>query len=303
MQTFVRVAERRSFSAAARELGRGQPAVSKQIAALEAHLGAQLLRRTSRGLSLTEAGRDYYQSAVGILGDLQAAESRVGLGQSAPSGLVRVAVSAGFGRLHVMPLLPAFLERYPRITLDFQVSDRFVDLVEEGIDVAVRLGNLSDSSLIARRLATFALCVVATPEYLRRRGVPAVPADVERHDCIVFSPKGAPARWPFAGAGGSVVVEPRSVLRTNDAELVRAGVLAGLGLGYAQTWLFAAELASGRVRTVLGEFTRTTVPISAVHPAGRRLPRKVAVFIEYLAAAFAADPTFSVRQPGHSVPE
>ncbi len=163
IRMFVRVVESGSFSAVAREAGLGQPAVSKQISALEAHLGAQLLRRTSRSLSLTEAGQDFYEAAVGLLDDLQEAESRVGRGQTAPSGLIRVTVAPVFASLYVMPHLPAFLARYPEITVEFVVTDRVLNLVEEGIDLAIHNGELKDSTLVVRRIATTPVVTVASP--------------------------------------------------------------------------------------------------------------------------------------------
>ncbi len=186
MRMFARVVERGSFSAVARETGLGQPAVSKQVAALEARLGAQLLRRTSRSLSLTEAGQDFYESAVRLLGELEAAEARVGRGQTAPSGLIRVTVAPVFGELHVVPRLAAFFTRYPDIAVEIVVSDRAVDLVAEGIDLAIHNGELRDSTLVARRIAATPVITVASPAYLAANGEPASPGELDGHRCILF---------------------------------------------------------------------------------------------------------------------
>jgi LysR family transcriptional regulator for bpeEF and oprC len=290
MRLFTRVAETGSFSAVARETGIGQPAVSKQIAGLEAHLGVQLLHRTSRSLSLTEAGQNYYEAVVKLLDDMTAAEQSAGLGQTLPTGLLRVTVAAGFGRLRIVPLLPGFHARYPGIVIDLIVSDRFVDLVEEGIDIAIRIGELSDSAMIARRIGISPTVTVAAPAYLARAGRPAAPDDLEQHDRVVFTFQGSPRPWTFNGPGWRVTHIPKGPVRANDAEHVRAAVLAGIGIAQTPRWLFAEELASGAVLEVLADLPSDTTPIHAVYPAGRRPPGKVRVFIDHLAEAFAADP-------------
>jgi DNA-binding transcriptional LysR family regulator len=283
IRMFVRVVECGSFSAVAREAGVGQPAISKQIAALEAHLGAQLLRRTSRSLSLTEAGQEFYESSVRLTEDLEAAESRVGRGQVAPSGLVRVAVAPAFGRLCVTPRLRDFFARYPDITIELQATDRLVNLVEEGVDLAIHTGELEDSSLIARKLATTPVITVAAPVYLEAHGQPASPSDLARHQCVIYAPLGAPKPWGFKGKFGSIVYIPTGSFRSNDAEQIRAAVLSGVGLAHTPGWLFTREIASGEVRLVLRDYEPGALPISALHPGGRRLATKVRVFIDFLA--------------------
>ena len=202
IRMFVRVVESGSFSAVAREFGIGQPAVSKQITALEAHLGAQLLRRTSRSLSLTEAGQDFYESAVRLIDDLAAAEQRVGRGQSALSGLIRVTVAPVFGRLYVVPRLPEFFARHPDIIIESVVTDRIVNLVEEGVDLAIHNGELKDSSLVVRKIATTPIITVASPDYLKSHGEPVRPRELDAHRCVVFAPQGAPRAWGFKGRFG-----------------------------------------------------------------------------------------------------
>ncbi len=295
MRMFVRVVESGSFSAVAREAGVGQPAVSKQISALEAHLGAQLLRRTSRSLSVTEAGQEFYESSVQLIGDLEAAESRVGRGQNAPSGLIRVTVAPVFGHLHVVPRLPEFFMRYPDIVLELVVTDRIINLVEEGIDLAIHNGDLKDSTLIAQRIATTPIITVASPDYLKAHGEPASPSDLDGHRCIIFAPQGAPRPWWFAGKFGDIEYQPKGSFRTNDADQIRAAVLANLGLAHAPGWLFAREIARGAVRVVLHDHEPEPLSISAVHPAGRRLATKVRVFIEFLSGIFANEPSLAIR--------
>lgn len=295
LQLFVRVADTGSFSKAARAAGIGQPTVSKQIAALEARLGAQLLRRTSRGLSLTGAGQDLYDSAVRLLQDLVAAEARIGRGRVSPSGLVRVATSAGLGRMYVVPRLPEFFARFPDIALDLDISERHVNLIEDGIDVAIRIGRLSDSSLVARGIGSMEAVTVAAPSYIERFGEPMTPDDLERHACVVFMFRGAPNPWEFKAPSGTRAILPKGPVRTNDAEHIRAAVRAGLGIGHNASWLFAADIASGAVRRLLREFVPAPYPINAVHPGGRLLPGKVKVFVDFLAQICADEPTLRIR--------
>lgn len=290
MHLFTRVVETGSFSQVARELGIGQPTVSKQVAALEAHLGVQLMQRTSRSLRLTDARQTFYEAAARVLTDLESAETAIGRGELRPSGLLRVTLSAGFGRLHLIPLLPAFYERYPDVTVDIIVSDRFVDLVEDGIDLAIRIAVLSDSALIARRIGTSPRITVAARAYVERAGEPTCPADLGRHDRIAYTFQRTPNARYFQGAAGPEHYLPAGRVRVNDAENVRAAVLAGLGIAQAPRWLFSAELASGDVREVLRDYPSQNTPIHAVFPAGRRPPTKVRAFVDFIAAAFACDP-------------
>jgi LysR family transcriptional regulator, regulator for bpeEF and oprC len=295
IRTFVRVVESGSFSAVAREAGVGQPAVSKQVAALEARLGAQLLRRTSRSLSLTEAGQDFYESALRLLDELEAAESRVGRGQTAPSGLIRATVAPVFGRVHILPRLRQFFTRYPDITVELQVTDRTVDLVQEGIDVAIHNGEIGDSTLMARKIAATPIVTVATPAFLKKHGTPTSPSELEGRECIISVARGMPRPWRYKGKVGEIVHQPRGRLRTNDAEQIRAAVLAGLGLAHTPGWLFTREIESGAVRRLMRPYEREPLTISAVHASGRRLATKVRVFIEFLAEVFAAEPSLAPR--------
>jgi LysR family transcriptional regulator for bpeEF and oprC len=290
IRTFVRVVESGSFSAVARMAGVGQPAISKQVTALEADLGTQLLRRTSRSLSLTEAGQDFYESAVRLIDDLDAAVSRVGRRQSTPSGLIRVSVAPVFGRLYLVPRLEEFFARYPQVVVETVVTDRVVNLVEEGVDLSIHNGELQDSTLIAQRIGTTPVVTVASPDYLKKHGEPLSPSALDEHRCIIYSSQGAPRVWRFKSKFGEIEYPPKGNLRTNDAEQIREAVLANLGLAHTPGWLFARELASGAVRPVLREYERAPLSISAVRPAGRRLPAKLRVFIDFLIETVAAEP-------------
>ena len=296
IRMFVRVVDSGSFSAVAREAGIGQPAVSKQIAALEVRLGAQLLRRTSRKLSVTEAGQDFYESAVRLVDDLETAVSRVGRGQTAPSGLIRVAVAPVFGRVHLLPRLGEFFARFPDIVVETLVTERTVDLAQEGVDVAIHNGPLSDSTAITRKIAATPIVTVATPEHLERHGEPRSPSDLDGRECITFVSGGAARPWRFKGKFGEIVHQPEGRLRTNDAEQIRAAVLAGLGLAHTPGWLFSREIASGDVRRILRRYERDPLSICAVLPGGRRLATKVRVFVDFLADVFAAEPSLTLDQ-------
>lgn len=293
MQLFVRVADFGSFSKAALATGVSQSTVSKQIAQMEARLGAQLLRRTTRGLSVTEAGQQYYESITHLLASIDEAEARVTHGQVNPSGVLRVALSAAFGRFFVVPFLPEFLALYPEVTVDFDISERHANLVEDGIDVAIRIGNLSDSSLVARRIGAVRLATVATPAYFEKHGVPMHPRDVEGMPAVIFQFNGATRSWRFHENDTLLAVDPKPAVRTNDAEHIRAAVLAGIGMGHNPSWLYARDIAKGRLQQVLADYSPPAFPISAVSPGGRRLPRKVQVFTEFLAEKFRDIPELS----------
>jgi DNA-binding transcriptional LysR family regulator len=294
MRLFVRVVQSGSFSAVARQAGVGQPAISKQIAQLEAHLGAQLLRRTSRSMTVTEAGQSFYEAALRLVDDLEAAESLVGRRQGAPSGLVRITLAPVFARLYVVPHLAEFFARYPDISVELLVSDRNLNLVEEGIDLAIHNGDLVDSALVVRRIATTPIVTVGTPAYLASHGEPTGPGDLDRHECIIFAPRGEPRAWGFAGKFGAVLHQPKGRFRTADAEQIRAAVLAGLGLAHVPGWLLAKEITSGEIRVVLIAHQPAPLPISMVHPAGRRLPTKVRVFENFLVETLGREGAFTL---------
>jgi len=292
LQTFVRVVEKGSFSAVAKERGIGQPAVSKQISALEDELGAELMHRTSRSIALTEPGREFYESALHILDDFEKAASRIGRGQTAPKGLIRVTVSPTFARLHLVSKLPAFFAAYPDMAVEMAASESPATIIEEGFDLAIHSGELPDSSLVARRFAQTTTILVATPQYLTRHGAPESPDDLNRFRAVVFVERGSAQPWNFGSGKDAKRVIPTGVFRTSDIEQMRMGVLEHLGIAQAPAWLFAAELREGTVLRLLTNFERTA-PILAVRPASRRMSTKVRVFIEHLEKTFALCSQFS----------
>lgn len=295
MRLFIRVAETGNFSKVARSTGVTQPTVSKIVAGLEAKLGAQLLRRTSRGLTLTDAGQRFYESALDIVERVDELESGVSTGDASPSGIVRIAISPAFGRMEIVPHLGAFLERYPDVRLDFNVSQRYVNLVEEGLDLAIRVGPLTDSTMMARRIGSMDYLTVATPGYLAQAGTPTRVEELEQHKCIAFMARDAPRPWEFKDAGGPMKFSPQGAISSNDAEYVRAAVLAGLGIGHNAGWLYVRDVAAGRLVPLLTEYAPEPFPIHAVWPGSRRLAGKTRAVVDYLAELFAENPVLKVR--------
>jgi LysR family transcriptional regulator for bpeEF and oprC len=294
MQMFVRVVERGSFSAVAKERGIGQPAVSKQLSALEDELGTELIHRTSRSIALTEAGRDFYESALRILEDFESATSRIGRGQTAPKGLIRVTVPPTFARLHMVSKLAAFFAAYPDMAIEMAASESPTKIIEDGFDLAIHSGDLPDSTLVARRFAQTMIIVVATPQYLTRHGAPESPEDLHRFRSVVFMKRGTVEPWSFGSGENVRRVVPTGAFRTSDIEQMRMGVLEHLGIAQAPAWLFAAELREGTVLRLLTSFERT-MPILAVRPASRRMSTKVRIFVEHLEKTFALCSQFNPR--------
>jgi DNA-binding transcriptional LysR family regulator len=294
MQIFVRVIEKGSFSAVAKERGIGQPAVSKQISALEDELGTELIHRTSRSIKLTEAGRDFYESSLHILENFENTTSRIGRGQTAPKGLIRVTVPPTFARLHMVSKLPAFFAAYPDMAVEMAASESPTTIIEDGFDLAIHSGGLPDSTLVTRRIAQTMTILVATPQYITRYGAPQSPDDLTRFRSVVFLERGSVQQWSFGSGQEAKRVIPTGVFRTSDMEQMRMGVLEHLGIAQAPAWLFAAELREGTVIRLLTAFERT-VPILAVRPASRRMSTKVRIFVEHLEKTFALCSQFNPK--------
>ncbi|MCU0941036.1 MAG: LysR family transcriptional regulator [Hydrogenophaga sp.] len=300
MQVFVRVVERGSFSAVAREIGTTQSAVSKQVAGLESALGARLLSRTTRSLALTDEGERYFERARRLVAEVEEAEAELRDGARHLKGWLRVAASVAFGRLRLMPLMPEFLRAHPDLRVDLRLDDGFVDLIEEGIDVAVRIGELGDSGLVARRVGTTTRHVYASPAYLRRRGgkraAPREPMDLAAHDCIVYTGLATRHQWTFTAGHGanqpSGTVQTVAVsgqLQCNSSEVVREAVLSGLGLSHSPCWLFSTEVDRGEVLQLLPGWHSPDLPIHLVSPSQRRQSAKVRAFGDHVAARLDAN--------------
>jgi DNA-binding transcriptional LysR family regulator len=287
------VAEAGSFTDVARELNLTQPTVSKQISALEERLGTRLVNRTTRSLTLTDDGRQFYEHSRQILEALAEAESVIGKGRSAPSGMIRLGCPVAFGRLHVAPRMARLLDRHPELSVELLMNDGFVDLVEHGIDLAVRVGELTDQSLIARRIGTTARVTVASPDYFARRSEPQTPEDLRSHNCIVYTHLSTVNEWHFDGSAGPIRVRVQGNFRANNSEAVREAVLSGIGVAVTPTWLFRDEITKGLVKIVLRQYEPTRLPIHAVYPSRRLLSAKVRAVIDFLSHEFQIDPALS----------
>lgn len=287
MATFAAVVKQGSFTAAAQSLGLSKPVVSKQITQLEQSLGVRLLNRTTRRLHLTEAGEVFNTHCQSVVTQANIAEQAVAPLQKDPCGTLMVTAPQCLALSLFQDLLPAFQDRYPRITLDMNITGEMVDLVEQGIDVALRIGELMDSSLMARRLGPFEFVTCASPEYLKNAGQPEHPRDLLHHNCLLYSEKPAPNHWFFADTNEDADDEPIKVsvsgnLLSDDALLLKSAALAGQGIMTGPTFMFEEELASGRLQSILSDYKPAMTSLYAVYPFSKNLSPKVRVFVDYL---------------------
>ncbi|MGI9384954.1 MAG: LysR family transcriptional regulator [Methyloligellaceae bacterium] len=291
MRVFRRVVELQGFSAAARDLGLSNAAVSKNVSELEAHLGTRLLNRTTRRMSLTEPGQGYYQRCVRILEDIEDADLAMSQLQAAPRGTLRVSAPMSFGLLHLAPAIPAYLQRYSEVSVDLVMNDRVVDLVDEGFDVAIRIGStLADSSMISRRLAPVHRVVCGAPGYFEDRGVPRTPDDLRDHHCLVYSLASSPRLWRFTGADGATAVEIAGRYQVNSSIALRDALMAGLGVTLIPTFIVGEELKRGTLRAVLTDWQAEPQARYAIYPHNRHLSPKVRSFVDFLVERFGSTP-------------
>jgi DNA-binding transcriptional LysR family regulator len=290
MAIFAKVVEAKSFTAAANELGMSKSAVSKHISRLEDRLGARLLNRTTRRLGLTETGAAFYDRCARVVTEAEEAALAVTELQSEPRGTLRVNAPMSFGILHIAPAIPDFLARYPDLHIDVAMNDRFVDLIDEGFDVAIRIARLMDSSLIARRLAPDRRAIVGSPAYFEKRGTPRTPDDLVHHNCINYAYMSAHDQWQFVDADGARSVEVEGNLRANNGDAIRVAVLAGLGVAHLPTFIVGRDIQDGRLVQVLADFMPSRSSVYAVYPHNRHLSVKVRVFVDFLANRFGANP-------------
>lgn len=287
MESFVQVVADGSFSTAARQLGLSKSLVSKHVAALEQHLGARLLNRSTRRLSLTEAGEDYFERCREILAELAGAEAAVSQLQAEPRGRLRINAPLSFGLLHLAPRLPGFLSRYPQLQLEVDYNDRFVDLVHEGYDVAVRVSAAQDSGLRARTLATCGHLLCASPSYLEAQGAPQNAAELSGHNCLCYSYQPYAQEWRLQGPDGRQHrVSVTGNLRANNGEALLAAATAGQGIILCPEFICAPALAEGRLQIVLPGYHSQRLMIQAVYPYTRHVSAKLRAFIDYLVASF-----------------
>jgi DNA-binding transcriptional LysR family regulator len=282
LTAFVRAGETGSFSRVARELGVSQPSISRMVASLEARLGVKLLLRTTRHVTLTDAGRMFLGRARQILGELDDAENAA-RGLDSLRGTLRVALSGAFGIREVIPHLPGFTTQHPKLSIDLLMSDRTDDLIAEGADMALRLGPLVDSGFGARLLGKAPRLAVAAPAYLARRGTPQTPADLARHDCILGPGLSGRSGWRFTRSGRATSATVEGPIKVASADGVVACAKAGLGIALASRWMCRAELDAGELVTILSNYQLDWAELHAVYPGGRRLSLKVRAFSDYFA--------------------
>lgn len=284
MAVFRRVVEAKNFSAVARETNMSQSTVSKHIAALEERLGTKLLNRSTRSLKLTEAGKEYYHHCIRILNDFQEAEASIGKGKIKPTGTLRISTSAAYGRTCMLPYLEEFFSAYPDINLDLIFDDDYVDLVKHGIDLAIRLGPLADSTLIARKIGTSPRVVVASTDYLVKHGRPKKPADLIKHNCLLYTLQKAPDLWYFNSAQeGDESVRVSGRLKASSPDAICDAAIEGLGIAVLCEWYARKYINNGRLNAILQDYHPTAYDINAVYPERKFVPQKVKRMIEFLA--------------------
>lgn len=290
MEAFVRIIETGSFSAAARQLRVGQPSISKAVAQLEERLGTRLLSRSTRGLTPTEAGQGFYERAKRALDEANEADLAATGAGTGLTGRLRFSATVTFARLHVMPLLPAFLEAHPALTVEAILDDRSVDLIGENIDIALRMGDPKSMTVTGKRIATSRRMVVATSNYLDRHGTPERPGDLPNFPAVIYTQGGGGETWTFRKGAKSEVVTLKNMISTTAAEGVREAVFAGMGLAVSTEWMFQPEIDLHRVETVLRDWTLPSLDLWAVYPAGRQATAKARAFAAFISECLAKTP-------------
>ena len=286
---FVAVVENDGFSAASRALGISKSAVSKRINQLENHLGVRLLHRTTRKLSLTEAGERYFEHAAQALTAAGQAEDAVTELQGEPQGKLKISSPMSFGRLHVAPLIPIFMQRYPKILIDLVMDDRNIDLVAEGFDLAIRSGDMPDSTLIARKLAPLRQVLCASPDYIDRYGMPVTPSELSERNCILFSYSGDANEWTLKKGGKSEAVLVSGSYRVNNSEAILVALREGIGIGRLPTFVAGPDLREGNLVRILESYHIPDHTFYAVFPERQYLPAKVRVFLDFSINYFGGD--------------
>ncbi|WP_454744728.1 LysR family transcriptional regulator [Ciceribacter selenitireducens] len=288
LEVFVRVIAAGSMSTAARDLGLSPAVVSKRIKRLEDRLGTRLLQRTTRQISLTEAGQGFHERVIAVLAGLEEAEAYASGRSSEVAGTLKVSAPTSFGRLHIAPHLKTFMETHPDLSIHLVLSDEFTDIVGGGFDLAIRIAELMDSTLVARRLAPVRRILCASPDYIATHGAPETIEDLKRHHCLPAHNYDA---WKLEGPQGALSLRPDGMLITNSSEVIREAVIAGLGIALRSTWDIGPELKSGRLVQVLPAYEGSrNVSLSAVYPSRQFLPAKVRLFIDYLADLYGPVP-------------
>ncbi|MGV3634779.1 MAG: LysR family transcriptional regulator [Pseudorhodoplanes sp.] len=290
MRAYARIVTSGSYAEAARQLGLTRSAVSKAVSELERHLGARLLDRTTRRVTPTEAGRAYHERLVGILADVEETEAAVSRLHDEPKGLLRVNAPMSFGTLYLSSAIAEFMVAYPELRIEAIMNDRFIDPLEEGVDVTVRIGVLQDSSLIARKLAPARRVLVASPAYLKDHGVPRIPDDLSAHRALNFGHASGPQRWQLQADGAVVSIPIDAVLCSNNGDVLRAAAVNGNGVTMLPTFLVGPDIAAGRLSVVLPKHPPVGLGIYALYAPNRFLAAKTRVFVDFLSARFGETP-------------
>jgi DNA-binding transcriptional LysR family regulator len=286
---FIAVVDHKGFSPAAKALGLSKSAISKRITQLEAHLGVRLLHRTTRKISLTEAGSRYYEYAVKANIEAQNAEDAVSQLQGEPQGKLKINAPMSFGLIHMAGLIPEFLLRYPKISIDLVMDDKAVDLIEQGFDVAIRNGELEDSSLIARRLAPIHSIVCASPEYLEKYGTPSTPTELSNHNCLLYSYSANKDQWQFSNESKEVSVRVDGNYRVNNGEALKRALTKGLGIGRLPSFIAGDAIREGKLVNIFPDYSMPYKKIYAIYPERNYLPAKVRVFLDFAIEYFGED--------------
>ena len=295
MRAFVAVAEELAFAAAARRLGVSPPVVTRAVASLEEQLGAVLLERTTRKVQLTDVGARYLGDCRRLLAELEDVEASVSGEHALPRGVLGVTSSVMFGRLFVAPLLTDFLLRHPQLSARALLVDRVVDLIDEGLDVAVRIAKLSDSTLTTVKVGAMRRVLCAAPSYLKQHGVPASPRDLADHRCFVFSNERSTPVWAFEHRGKPLSFRPRASLLANNSEVAIDAAVAGAGVTRALSYMVAEHVAAGRLRLLLEDYEAEPIPIHVVYREGRRAPARVRAFVDHAVPRLRANPAVNLR--------
>lgn len=302
MLIFAQVVKAKSFSGAAARLNVSKSRISKSVTRLETALGVRLLQRSTRRLSLTEIGEAYFEHCDRILDELNQADDTLNRLHHEPQGTLRISASVAFSTLHVAPALPDFMAQYPDLCVDLTISDRFVDLVEEGYDLALRIAAQPGLNLVARKLAPIRRKICASPAYLTKRGIPAVPQDLARHNCLDYTYMSTGGFWRLSGPEGDIAVPVSGTLRINDDEALSQAVLGGLGLALLPTFIVGKELQAGKLVEVLPGYVPVEQFLYAVHLPNRHLPLKVRAFIEFLMHRFGTAPYWDNKLQDDALP-
>lgn len=292
MAIFVEVVNGESFTAAAEKTGLSRAQVSKSVNQLEAYLGARLLNRTTRRISLTETGRIYYERCKAILNDIVEVEGIAGEQASKPHGRLTISAPTSFGILHLNEAIPQYMKQYPRVQISLSLADRFIDVVAEGFDLAIRIAALEDSSLIARRIAPCHRVFCASPDYLNRYGTPKVPQDLAIHQCLIYSNDLKPDTWILHGPNGTESIKVNGPICADNGDILKAAAISGLGVTLLPTFIAGPDLGAGRLRQVLPDYCPPEISIYVVFPSRRYLSAKVKTFVDFLSGYFGDTPSW-----------